>query len=482
MFMSVDNTMQNFIVTELNEVEVAWLAKEINSTKRPCMTITGSALAIVLKSRKMKTELATAFAKCVSVICCRVSPKQKADVVQLVRTFTKGAVTLAIGDGANDVSMIVTAHVGVGLSGKEGAQAAATADVAIAEFRYLRRLMFVHGRESYRRMSLLILYNFYKNMLMVGPTALTAGVSRYSGSTIFHQGILQGYNLLYTNVTVVIFGLFDRAKANLDDLEFDPSGWGVVLYNNGIQCLWSLAAVSQAFMYNSMVFGLLAQGRDNNNSVELNDIYTTGDLRFLWVVAGANWTLAMYQKSWFWFSYLAYAFNMASAFFAIWFITKESWPERTTWNAFLGDDLPRIATASFVVMACHHLLNLFYIDMLPDVRHGLQHFCRAVLGCDQLCPDCFHRLARRLCPCLPCTREQEIDMSVSLSSIESSSSPLLRSNVVAKNSSIISDRGFAFASECQKERSQSLIPYDPSGKEAQQQQRRISVDSLEVLS
>ena len=75
--------------------------------------------------------------------------------------------TLSIGDGANDVAMILKAHVGVGILGKEGQQAARTADYAIGQFKYLKILLFFHGREAYRRNSFLILYTFYKNFLYV---------------------------------------------------------------------------------------------------------------------------------------------------------------------------------------------------------------------------------------------------------------------------------------------------------------------------
>lgn len=58
--------------------------------------------------------------KCDAVVACRVSPEQKSDVVKLVRSSKPSAITLAIGDGANDVNMITTAHVGVGIKGVEG--------------------------------------------------------------------------------------------------------------------------------------------------------------------------------------------------------------------------------------------------------------------------------------------------------------------------------------------------------------------------
>jgi hypothetical protein len=93
-----------------------------------------------------------------------VSPHQKAEIVNLVKEKSPSSITLAIGDGANDVSMIKTAHVGVGISGLEGLQAVMASDYAIAQFRFLQKLLLVHGQWNYRRTSLLILYSFYKNV------------------------------------------------------------------------------------------------------------------------------------------------------------------------------------------------------------------------------------------------------------------------------------------------------------------------------
>ena len=107
----------------------------------------------------------------------RVSPLQKALVVKLVKRHLK-ALLLAIGDGANDVSMIQAAHVGVGISGVEGLQAARSADVAIAQFRYLRKLLLVHGAWSYQRISKVILYSFYKNIALFMTQFWVRSVSR----------------------------------------------------------------------------------------------------------------------------------------------------------------------------------------------------------------------------------------------------------------------------------------------------------------
>lgn len=106
------------------------------------------------------------------LIACRVSPNQKAEIVKMIRSRHPKTTTLSIGDGANDVNMIMQAHVGVGISGLEGQQAARAADYAIGQFKYLRTLLLVHGREAYRKNSFLVCYMFYKNVLFVMPQFL----------------------------------------------------------------------------------------------------------------------------------------------------------------------------------------------------------------------------------------------------------------------------------------------------------------------
>jgi phospholipid-transporting ATPase len=128
------------------------------------LVIDGKSLTFALEKDLEKTFLDLAV-MCKAVICCRVSPLQKALVVKLVKRHLK-AILLAVGDGANDVSMIQAAHVGVGISGVEGLQAARSADVAIGQFRYLRKLLLVHGTWNYHRLSKLILYSFYKNLAL----------------------------------------------------------------------------------------------------------------------------------------------------------------------------------------------------------------------------------------------------------------------------------------------------------------------------
>ena len=99
------------------------------------------------------------------MIACRARKDQKAELTRLIRKGNKEVVTLAIGDGANDVEMIRAAHVGVGIIGKEGMQAVNNADYAIGQFRFLTRLLLVYGHRNYRGITMASLLIFYKNIL-----------------------------------------------------------------------------------------------------------------------------------------------------------------------------------------------------------------------------------------------------------------------------------------------------------------------------
>lgn len=146
---------------------------------------------------------------CKAVLCCRVSPLQKALVVKLVKRKKK-ALLLAIGDGANDVSMIQAAHVGVGISGLEGMQAARAADFAIGQFKYLKKLLLVHGSWSYQRLALATLYSFYKNIVLFMCQFWYVFSSGFSGQSIVESWTLTLYNVLFVVLPPFVIGIFDQ--------------------------------------------------------------------------------------------------------------------------------------------------------------------------------------------------------------------------------------------------------------------------------
>jgi phospholipid-transporting ATPase len=129
------------------------------------LIIDGGSLVHILDSEH-EEELFQLASLCSVVLCCRVAPLQKAGIVSLVKNRTSD-MTLAIGDGANDVSMIQMADVGVGISGQEGRQAVMSSDFAMGQFRFLVPLLLIHGHWNYQRLGYMILYNFYRNALLV---------------------------------------------------------------------------------------------------------------------------------------------------------------------------------------------------------------------------------------------------------------------------------------------------------------------------
>lgn len=147
--------------------------------------------------------------ECEAVICCRVTPKQKANVVSLVKKYKK-AVTLSIGDGANDVNMIKTADIGVGISGQEGMQAVMSSDYAFAQFRFLQRLLLVHGRWSYIRMCKFLRFFFFKNFAFTLVHFWYSFFSGYSSQVAYEDWFITLYNLCYSSLPVLLVGLLDQ--------------------------------------------------------------------------------------------------------------------------------------------------------------------------------------------------------------------------------------------------------------------------------
>jgi phospholipid-transporting ATPase len=116
---------------------------------------------------------------------------------------------MAVGDGANDVNMITTAHVGVGVRGVEGNQAAKASDYAIGEFSGLNHLLLYYGREYYRRNTNLVGYNFYKNIVVVLPIFWYSFNNGFSATNLYDPWLYQFYNLFYTSVPIVLYCLID---------------------------------------------------------------------------------------------------------------------------------------------------------------------------------------------------------------------------------------------------------------------------------
>ncbi|WFD04967.1 P-type phospholipid transporter [Malassezia vespertilionis] len=172
------------------------------------LVIDGHALGFVLEEPYSRDLLLRVAVHCRAVVCCRVSPLQKALIVRLIRDGMNG-ITLAIGDGANDVSMIQAAHVGVGVAGEEGLQAVNSSDYAIGQFRFLKRLVLVHGHWSYYRNSKMINLFFYKQVVHTGTLFWFQIYCAWSTTQAMDYVYLLLYNAIWTVAPVVGIGIFD---------------------------------------------------------------------------------------------------------------------------------------------------------------------------------------------------------------------------------------------------------------------------------
>eukprot|EP00755_Sulcionema_specki_P016368 Sspe_Gene.10304::Locus_3443_Transcript_1_1_Confidence_1.000_Length_4216::g.10304::m.10304/K01530/E3.6.3.1; phospholipid-translocating ATPase len=163
-----------------------------------------------------------------SVIVARSTPMQKSQVVDMIKSRNEWSVTLAIGDGANDVAMIQQAHVGIGIKGLEGGQAAAQADFSIGQFKYLHRLLLVHGRWNYRRLAFFCCYFFYKNAVVSLSLFFYNFLNGFSGQSIYDPWVLAGFNVAWASWPIIIVATFDRDVLNTDNMHDFP-----LLYKHG---------------------------------------------------------------------------------------------------------------------------------------------------------------------------------------------------------------------------------------------------------
>eukprot|EP00002_Diphylleia_rotans_P016511 TRINITY_DN3214_c0_g1_i1.p1 TRINITY_DN3214_c0_g1~~TRINITY_DN3214_c0_g1_i1.p1 ORF type:complete len:1121 (-),score=196.54 TRINITY_DN3214_c0_g1_i1:311-3673(-) len=206
---NTDSELESASIQQTNE---RWSAESKENRgahiKEHVLVVAGESLSHLLQ--EYKSRFLDVSGRCRGLICCRMSPLQKALVVRLVKRSTTNPVCLSIGDGGNDVSMIQEADVGIGIVGNEGRQAVRAADYGIARFRYLSKLLLVHGRWCYRRMAFLIQYSYYKNCAFVVPTLMFAWFSGFTGQPLMDPYVMMLYNIFYTSLPVFLASVFER--------------------------------------------------------------------------------------------------------------------------------------------------------------------------------------------------------------------------------------------------------------------------------
>ncbi|KAG8424561.1 putative aminophospholipid-translocase [Metarhizium acridum] len=180
-----------------------------------CLLIDGESLQLLLTH--FRIEFISVAVQLPTVVACRCSPTQKAEVAKLIKEYTKKRVC-CIGDGGNDVSMIQAADVGVGIVGKEGRQASLAADFSIGQFYHLVKLLVWHGRNSYKRSAKLAQFVIHRGLIIAVCQTMYSIARKFEPEGLYKDWLLVGYATIYTAAPVLSLVLDKDVDENLANL------------------------------------------------------------------------------------------------------------------------------------------------------------------------------------------------------------------------------------------------------------------------
>uniref|UniRef100_A0A8C1SYX0 Phospholipid-transporting ATPase n=1 Tax=Cyprinus carpio TaxID=7962 RepID=A0A8C1SYX0_CYPCA len=340
------------------------LGDSLRKENELALIIDGQTLKYALSFEVRQAFLDLALS-CKAVICCRVSPLQKSEIVDMVKKHVK-AITLAIGDGANDVGMIQTAHVGVGISGNEGMQATNSSDYSIAQFSYLEKLLLVHGAWSYNRVTKCILYCFYKNVVLYIIELWFAFVNGFSGQILFERWCIGLYNVIFTALPPFTLGIVDRPCSQQNMLRF-PQLYRITQNAEGFNTKVFWGHCINALIHSIILFWFPLKVLehdtpfDNGNSV---DYLFVGNIVYTYVVVTVCLKAGMETTAWTRFSHLAVWGSMVlwMLFFAVY---SAIWPTIPIAPDMLGQVSVNTHTLAHV---CAFSLNFLRKSLLEEVQ------------------------------------------------------------------------------------------------------------------
>jgi len=287
---------------------------DLNATVPRALIVDGPVLIMTLADPELRDALLLFSIRCKAVVCCRVSPDQKREIVNLVKMNVPDVRTLAIGDGANDVAMIQTAHIGVGIQGEEGLQAVNSSDYAIAQFRFLGPLLLHHGRYNYVRMCSLVCYMFYKNFMMSMAQWWFNFSCGFSGQKYYIEVGIQFFNLFFTGLPIVLHAIYDKDLIlYLDQFpQLYQSGIKSEYFNPSVFWTWMLHGLGESILMGIMPVALLT-----NSDPEFGLFAThweAGALCLTAIIIICNVKMCFIQQRWYPLSILIVVLSVASWF------------------------------------------------------------------------------------------------------------------------------------------------------------------------
>ncbi|XP_061081832.1 phospholipid-transporting ATPase IH isoform X4 [Conger conger] len=275
------------------------------------LIIDGATLSAVLKpaqddsSGNYKEIFLEICRNCSAVLCCRMAPLQKAQIVKLIKMSKEHPITLAIGDGANDVSMILEAHVGIGIMGKEGRQAARNSDYAIPKFKHLKKMLLVHGHYYYIRISELVQYFFYKNVCFIFPQFLYQFFCGFSQQPLYDTAYLTLYNISFTSLPILLYSLIEQ-HISTDILKRDPTLYRDIAKNSLLRwrifIYWTFLGVFDAMVFFFGAYFLFDNTTFTSNGQMFGN-WTFGTLVFTVLVFTVTLKLALDTHYWTWINH-----------------------------------------------------------------------------------------------------------------------------------------------------------------------------------
>uniref|UniRef100_A0A665UU79 Phospholipid-transporting ATPase n=1 Tax=Echeneis naucrates TaxID=173247 RepID=A0A665UU79_ECHNA len=291
------------------------------------LVVDGASLSLALREHeKLFMEVCK---NCSAVLCCRMAPLQKAKVVRLLKTSPEKPITLAIGDGANDVSMIQEAHVGIGIMGKEGRQAVRNSDYAIARFKFLAKLLLVHGHFYYIRIATLVQYFFYKNVCFITPQFLYQFFCLFSQQTLYDSVYLTLYNICFTSLPILVYSLFEQlvhphVLQNKPGLYRDISKNALLSFRPFLY--WTLLGFSHAFVFFFGSYILMGEDTTLMGNGQMFGNWTFGTLIFTVMVITVTLKLALETHFWTWMNHFVTWGSIAFYFIFSLFYGGIIWP------------------------------------------------------------------------------------------------------------------------------------------------------------
>ena len=302
-------------------VESVVLPMEARGAREVALVIDGAGLETVLRSPEYREVFAQIVSYCTSVICCRTSPDQKGSIVRLIRE-TQKCVTVAVGDGANDCNMIQAANIGIGISGEEGRQAFNASDYGISEFQALKELILIHGRWQYRRIAKLVLYMFYKNVLICLPSfLLNITTALFSGQRLFEEYMYQLFNVIFTSWPLIFFGVLEQDLNKRDCLRF-PQTYRIGPSNGHASvklfARWMLTGLWHSIVVFYVPYCCMAGTNLINADGIPSDVWLFGTYVYMAIMVIVSFKLLM--ESYYWNAFLITSLVVS---FGLWLATLE---------------------------------------------------------------------------------------------------------------------------------------------------------------